>query len=334
MAHPAVQLYLTILGAYLQPINTAIVDPVTEDFVAGLTGEALARAVFEVDVLGQATTLNGILRGKTLVARANLLADNAAAASASAATAQAAAGSAATAAGTALTAATSAQTAATSAQSAANAATTAAATATTTASAAQTSASSAISAANTATTLANAAQTTANQALTLAGSGSNMPRAVLRATGLAAVTVGTGTGQPTLIPFPAGALRGTPLTQPAGDFTLSAGVVRITQPGVYSYDISAVFTTALLTVGPVRLQVAVGDNLATPGSRVVDADESATHHVLNAVLGATTGLSGGGTFQIPVGGRDIGLLAGHSAVLGTAVTVSEIRMSLRRIGNL
>lgn len=89
MANAAVQLYLTIAQALSRPINTAIVDSGTQDYVTGLTSEQMARAVYEVGVLGQSTTQQQWSRGLVLVARENLLADVAQGADVAASSAQA-----------------------------------------------------------------------------------------------------------------------------------------------------------------------------------------------------------------------------------------------------
>lgn len=334
MANPAVQFYILIGTALGQPLNTAIVDTTTEDYVVGLSPEALSRAVYEVAVLSQSVTVQQWLRGTAIVQRTNLVTDRVATAQTAATAAQMDAVSALNGIGSANAAAAMAQSTATAAASTANMANTAAGNAVTTATAAQTAASAAQASANAAASAATNAQTTANQALAGAGAGANLPRAVIRATNLSAVTVSAGAGTPTLIPFPTGSLRGTPLTQPSADFTLTGGVLRINTPGVYQYDIAAAFTTGLLTVGTVRMQFSVGENLANAGTRVLDADESSTHHVQIAVLSSPAGLNGGGTFQVPAGGRDVALLAGHAALLGVTVTLSELRVSVRRIGNL
>lgn len=111
MADPAVQQYLMIAMALGQTPNTAIVDTSTQDYQSSLSGEALVRAVYEVNLGRWAQTVQQWNALLVQAARVNVVADQASDAATDAAAAFAAASSASSDAASALSAAAAAQTA-------------------------------------------------------------------------------------------------------------------------------------------------------------------------------------------------------------------------------
>lgn len=344
MASERVTQYIAIADAFGRPVNTSIVSRATLDYLPGLTPEELRRATYEVEKLSRSTSnqewdsealdLQRFIEAEAAIAGLNATGP-AAEAAASAAAAQASAAQAADSASDAFASAaqanTSAGNAAASAVAAQNSATTAsasAATAGSSASAAQTFSAAASTSASQAQTAASQAAASASAAAAVVSSLVAPCFATVRAASVGPISVAAGAGPTTLIPLPAAALQGNPLTRPGDVWSIVNGVLVCTQPGVYQFDLTAAFVAGLLGTGVARIYVAAGTAMASP-SRVI-ADQTLMAAQIS-LLNLQQGVGGGGMITVAAG-TEIAIMAGHTqAITAANLTFETLRLSVRRL---
>jgi hypothetical protein len=269
------------------PVNTDIVVIETDDFVPTLTPEQLERAIIEVEIMGWSDSWPDFEARQRILTQLFALHDRIddveGGIDASLEQAE-----------------LSAAAAATSSESSAS------------------SASAAAASASAAEDSAEAAQGTASA---VGASLARGVRAALRATNIGPLMITNGAGARTLVPWPAGALRGAPFTRRPSSWSISGGVLHVDEPGVYNFTLSGIFTTGLLTAGAFRFYVAVGHDLAGATPDILDEVPFVSQV---AVLTVPTGLAGCGQIVIPDGGAELALFAGHTAALPVALTMPSL----------
>ncbi len=310
--NPLVLQYISVFENPAWPVNESIIDRVTQDYPAHLTGLALERAKLELEIMAWSDTYASMRSNDRvkdellhLHQRIDVIAPEAIAAALAeaAATSEAAADAAAAAANASSAAASDAGAASAAADAAAG------------------DAAEALSAAQASSAAAASAAAAASTAVSVLAAG---VRVGLKAQSLETINVAAGAGTPTLVPWPSpAAIRSAPYTRRPSSWSIVDGRLRVTEPGLYLYTLSGTFSTELVAAGTFRFAVSTS---ADPSDAIVHAVQVPLLNSLPA------GLSGTGVLAIPAGGIDVSIHAGHTVpTLATALAFSELRMHLTRI---